>query len=72
MVRCVTCGESTDTPERDDWCYFGDIKKPTEDADLISKEESEVMEGAFVVEYSEYDEIEYWECDECCPICSEE
>lgn len=54
--------------------YFGEMQVPTEDAEIVD-ERTEELEGVgeiTVVEYSEYDSFEYWECDDCYLYADEE
>lgn len=43
------------------------MENRTDDAEVIDKRKCEIegLGSIDVVEYSEYDSIEYWECDDC-------
>lgn len=68
---CATCGEDIDVTVFDSGDYgggnyFGDIQVPADDSEIIDEYESEIAGfSVTVVEHSDYDSFEYWECDEC-------
>lgn len=67
---CTVCGSDIEIEVAEDGTYegahyFGTIEIPADEAEIIDRHESDVMEGVEVIEYSEYDEIEYWECTNC-------
>lgn len=67
---CTVCGSDIEIAVAENGTYegahyLGTFDIPADDAEVVDRYESDVIEDVEVVEHSEYDEIELWECDGC-------
>lgn len=69
---CIVCGKKLKI-EMDEnrnilsgGYYFGEVEIPARDAKVVKKWKDKIDElEVTVVEYSDYEKFEYWECEEC-------
>lgn len=66
--QCASCGKAILIEVEEDGSYegghyWGAMKIPTDEAEVVERETND--KGQEVVRWSEYKEVEYWQCEDC-------